>query len=1201
MSFDCSRFTFNPRQNYNGVVMQQGRVQLDSDWNEWLAELNRRIQAGTLDILGPAAYPADNPFAFQITATASKLTIGPGRMYVDGILAENHGLKADAVWDPTLAELSGSPQQTPTENPPSTIDFTEQPYWPVATPTPLPTIGSYLFYLDVWTRAVTYLEHSRLVDKAVGVDTTGRLQTIWQVKFRPVPDGTTCASLSGLSKWPPHPSAGRLTTGLVPVTASGPCCLTAGMAYTGMENQLYRVEIHHFGKPSILNRQSGKPSIPPIPKPATFKWSRDNASVATLVTNMTSASVLTVQSLGRDQILGFSKGDWIEITNDHFELNGIPAEIHKIDSIVPSANSITLVDPISDLSPFQSAGVLDPKLHPRIIRWNQSGTVYSTDAQGNLTPYWNLDNPADSFDPGTIPVPPSGTTLLLENGITVTFGLNATTGSFLIGDFWCFDARTADGSVEILTEAPPIGIHHHYAPLSVVNFTGPGQTPSFSDCRNPWTPGDESECGCCSCTVGDGVNSHGKYTKIQDAINSLPNGGEVCILPGLYYENILIERRHDLVIHGCGSQTILASQSLSPVAKPPVQPASQGDPLPATKLSAIISISSSSHIELHSFCLIAAVVDSGIVVDGTGLVYTPPIPSEDERVIDSKNTGVTDITIRDLVIIAQGWPGIFAEDVQLLRVLDNRIGSAAPGLFSAVQASGREIYIERNWIGRLNQNSVPEWIPDTILLAIAKDTPASNPPVTNPLDGITDAQALRYPSGITIPGPSSDIFILENEIDGGVGNGITLGGVRVLDSKGTDTNLILGSLRFKLGPCSSTGSNQIPVTYPDVPGSSIVASGPLHCVNIERNRINDMGLAGIGPFGLFHLAESVEVISISDLTIVGNTITNTLQILLAAPLRQLGFFAYGAICLPYVSTVMIRDNTITNFEKTPDLDVCGIFILGGEFLEISRNHITDTRDLNPKDPIAGKSTGLSRGGIVVAYATPPSFSTPPIVAWGMDLDDPGSKPIFEPDLPALRVEHNVVRVPLGPALFAFGIGPFSIVNNHFACGGTIPDEFETALARTVQIINLGTAVELTASRFSDLDRAGDPIKQENPRYPSCGTVLFTNNICQYEGRYQTKPGAAASIGIFTHDHLLFSSNHSWLHDPNACFKRDAFLVAGTLQATTNRLQESGPNPKTFISLHTGAPVNVTSLNICTFSTQIAPGVSVTTGNIEPIL
>src|SRR6516165_8145062 len=95
--------------------MEQGRVQLDSDWNEWLAELSRRIQAGTLDILGRAAYTATTPYAFQITATASpnQITIGPGRMYVDGLLAENHG-GGTPTWDPALAELSGSPQPPPT-------------------------------------------------------------------------------------------------------------------------------------------------------------------------------------------------------------------------------------------------------------------------------------------------------------------------------------------------------------------------------------------------------------------------------------------------------------------------------------------------------------------------------------------------------------------------------------------------------------------------------------------------------------------------------------------------------------------------------------------------------------------------------------------------------------------------------------------------------------------------------------------------------------------------------------------------------------------------------------------------------------------------------------------------------------------------------------------------------------------------------
>ena len=87
MSFDTSRFNFDPTNDYLGVIMQQGRVQLDSDWNEWQAEFARRIQAGTLDTVGRAVVPATTPNAFKITASSSaggiSLAIGGGRMYLD--------------------------------------------------------------------------------------------------------------------------------------------------------------------------------------------------------------------------------------------------------------------------------------------------------------------------------------------------------------------------------------------------------------------------------------------------------------------------------------------------------------------------------------------------------------------------------------------------------------------------------------------------------------------------------------------------------------------------------------------------------------------------------------------------------------------------------------------------------------------------------------------------------------------------------------------------------------------------------------------------------------------------------------------------------------------------------------------------------------------------------------------------------------
>jgi uncharacterized protein DUF6519/centrosomal CEP192-like protein len=527
MSFDNSRFTFNPWNDYFGVVMQQGRVQLDSDWNEWLAEFARRIQAGTLDILGLAGVPSSTPYGFKINAfqdaSGNHITIGAGRIYVDGLLAENHGLVAQAQWDSTLAEWSGAPPRASEFD----IDYTSQPYLPGAT---ISGNGPFLVYLDVWQREVTPLEDSKLVDQAVGVDTTGRLQTVWQVKLLNISSGVTCSTVIDLQDLI-QPSLSLLTNGVVPTPSSGPCSLSPAAGYTGLENQLYRVEIHQGGSTT---------STPP----ATFKWSRENASVATSVNSISTvtnsigvtASRLTVRSLGRDQVLGFNPGDWIEIFDDFLELNAPvlngqaqPGELHRIDSIDSAAKTITLDSTVSPVTfPVNSNNQPDPGRHTRIHRWDEAGTVFQSDG---ATVWANLDAAGST---GDILVPPPGTALILENGITVAFDLGPSGSSiapwnssatysgtapasvvtflggtwvavapvtgtapgvtsgqweqiaFGTGDFWIFAARTADGSVEPLTTAHPFGIQHHYCRLGTVDFTA--KPPQVGDCRRLFPP-----------------------------------------------------------------------------------------------------------------------------------------------------------------------------------------------------------------------------------------------------------------------------------------------------------------------------------------------------------------------------------------------------------------------------------------------------------------------------------------------------------------------------------------------------------------------------------------------------------------------------------------------------------------------------------------------------------------------------------------
>jgi hypothetical protein len=61
MKADLSRATFDKARRYRSVRMQQGRVQLDADFNEQQDILNHRIEIETRDSLGPVAVPIDNP------------------------------------------------------------------------------------------------------------------------------------------------------------------------------------------------------------------------------------------------------------------------------------------------------------------------------------------------------------------------------------------------------------------------------------------------------------------------------------------------------------------------------------------------------------------------------------------------------------------------------------------------------------------------------------------------------------------------------------------------------------------------------------------------------------------------------------------------------------------------------------------------------------------------------------------------------------------------------------------------------------------------------------------------------------------------------------------------------------------------------------------------------------------------------------
>ena len=486
MSSDISRQRFNSANDFSSVLMQQGRVQLDADWNEWNEILDRRWRSETIDIIGRCVVPLETPAGFEIKLSGGSLTIGRGRIYVHGLQAENHG-DGNLEFDPILAESRGI----------DPLPYEKQPYY--KDPEPLPEAGGpHLVYLDVWEREVTYVEDPNLVENAVGVDTTSRLQTAWQVRVLPnVGDGATCATPDEeLNGWLDiiRPSAGRLTTKAVGVaTPTDPCLIPPSGGYRGLENRTYRVEIHDGGEIGD----------------ATFKWSRDNASVASGVSAIENDITLTVDRAVWDSVRRFSPGDWVEITDDWREFSLEAGEIRQIDSVNDSSRTITLKSALTaGLFPVNAQNLTDPERHTRIKRWDQ-----------------------DPGGPEVIEVPASGTSFILEDGVEITFTTDPNGGAFRPGDYWVFVARTADASVEELTEAPPRGVHHHYCRLAVITLPD-----IVIDCRTFWPPSFGGEGESCDCTICVSADQHNQGTlTIQQAVNQLLQiGGTVCLGPGIF-------------------------------------------------------------------------------------------------------------------------------------------------------------------------------------------------------------------------------------------------------------------------------------------------------------------------------------------------------------------------------------------------------------------------------------------------------------------------------------------------------------------------------------------------------------------------------------------------------------------------------------------------------------------------------------------
>ena len=284
MRGDYSRFTYDSKKHYSSVRMQQGRLQLDSDWNEAQDIRLHHERMLALDAIGPAGAPRDSAgFMLSYVKERDDFLIGRGRYYVDGILCENDG----------------------------DIFYSEQPH-------SLKKIsdladGRYIAYLDVWESAVSAIEDPDIREIALGgPDTTSRFKVMWRLDIEPFSGQMHCDAKSRSQAR----MAAKIERGRASSKDNGPCSSSINDGYGYLGNNLYRVEIHDGGSQAA----------------ATFKWSRDNCSIIRAVQSIDKKTI-TILDPARNAGQIFHPGQFVEITNDERELKGENGEFARIESI----------------------------------------------------------------------------------------------------------------------------------------------------------------------------------------------------------------------------------------------------------------------------------------------------------------------------------------------------------------------------------------------------------------------------------------------------------------------------------------------------------------------------------------------------------------------------------------------------------------------------------------------------------------------------------------------------------------------------------------------------------------------------------------------------------------------------------------------------------------------------------------------------
>jgi hypothetical protein len=487
MSADINRKSLDPKEtHFSQMLFHQGRVMLPSDLNENGAIFQYYLRQFIMDFVGKHWRAGAESFKISdIEIDKKTFKISKGHFYVDGILCVN---EVDCFYSPT-GNKTGQPMFPTPEWDEVSKDFPR----------------NFAVYLECCERHVNWIQRPQIQIREValgGRDTSSRLEIAWQVRVLTIELANSYVTdiTDALNKRNPKPDVMiktikntfnnfkerfdnsqtkhcNATQDLLEILddadpklrvwaqksadATDPCSISPDAQYRGLENQLYRVEIH---RPGIVRVDNGSMQ----PKPS-FKWSRENGSVVFPIIKVESSLsaiksenvvtlIVDLDILGRDNRYGLCVNDWVELINDEIEFGQkvLPlAQIMKIDSTLGRLTLISTISKGNTTADFSHCTMLR--------RWDQTENCNKVNKEGTI----NIEKEGDEDEYG------EDSWVLLERGIKIQFQPG---GNYRKGDYWLIPARVATGDVEWPKkkgkEVPEArstdGIKRHRAALGVV-------------------------------------------------------------------------------------------------------------------------------------------------------------------------------------------------------------------------------------------------------------------------------------------------------------------------------------------------------------------------------------------------------------------------------------------------------------------------------------------------------------------------------------------------------------------------------------------------------------------------------------------------------------------------------------------------------------------------------------------------------------